>query len=257
MSQKDFTQVLQDGREFQHDSLELIKNWSMLVDNTVELDVTFELFNGETHVLPNVLKVINSFNAEFITLQDQIDAINVTIATIQNDINQLTIITAPVGAIVPYVGTIAPTNWLLCNGAPYDTIQYAGLFAVWPFTVVPDMKDKFLMGASAEADAQLHDTRNNNTHFIQESEMPAHTHEILQSGGHTHTGVLRDDVRINGGTTDGRAVSSQTTNNFENASSPIMLSDGNHIHNATSVGGGQPFDKRPRYLVVNYIIRAL
>lgn len=37
---------------------------------------------------------------------------------------------APVGAIIPYGGSTAPTGWLLCNGAAVSRITYSDLFAV-------------------------------------------------------------------------------------------------------------------------------
>jgi hypothetical protein len=36
----------------------------------------------------------------------------------------------PVGAIVEYAGTAAPSGWLLCNGASYERIKYPTLAAL-------------------------------------------------------------------------------------------------------------------------------
>lgn len=37
---------------------------------------------------------------------------------------------APVGAIIPYGGSTAPTGWLICNGAAVSRTTYSDLFAV-------------------------------------------------------------------------------------------------------------------------------
>ena len=52
---KDFSATLQQIEEFQHDSLELIRNWQMLIDMTVEKDITF-YSNCEHHFVPIIGK---------------------------------------------------------------------------------------------------------------------------------------------------------------------------------------------------------
>ena len=34
----------------------------------------------------------------------------------------------PIGSIIPYYGTIAPPQWLLCNGERFNTLLYSTLY---------------------------------------------------------------------------------------------------------------------------------
>jgi microcystin-dependent protein len=64
----------------------------------------------------------------------------------------------PVGTILPYGGTTAPTGWLLCNGTAYGrTGTYADLFSVIGTAFgapdannfnVPDLRGQFLRGVN-------------------------------------------------------------------------------------------------------------
>ena len=61
---------------------------------------------------------------------------------------------SPVGSIIMYGGTAAPSGWFLCDGRLYDTIVYADLFAVigynfgggGPMFMVPNFQDRFPKG---------------------------------------------------------------------------------------------------------------
>lgn len=63
---------------------------------------------------------------------------------------------APTGQIVPYVGTSAPTGWLLCDGTAVSRTTYSALYAVIADTHgegngsttfnVPDFRGRFLRG---------------------------------------------------------------------------------------------------------------
>jgi microcystin-dependent protein len=67
----------------------------------------------------------------------------------------------PVGVIFPYVGTSAPTNYLMCNGAQVSRSTYSALFAVIGETYgegdnsttfnLPDFRGQFLRGAMNKA----------------------------------------------------------------------------------------------------------
>lgn len=64
---------------------------------------------------------------------------------------------SPVGMLAPFAGSVAPTGWLLCDGASYSSSAYPALYDVIGTTYggtgtqfnVPDMRDRFPMGASA------------------------------------------------------------------------------------------------------------
>jgi len=77
-------------------------------------------------------------------------------AKIQNEIQQAN--STPIGAIMPYAGSTAPSGWLFCNGQAISrTGDYAGLFSAINTTYgagngtttfnVPDLRGIFIRGA--------------------------------------------------------------------------------------------------------------
>jgi len=58
----------------------------------------------------------------------------------------LTVYTPP-GTITMYCSTTAPTGWLLCNGQIITAISHPALFPLILGGVVPDLRDKFIIGA--------------------------------------------------------------------------------------------------------------
>lgn len=68
---------------------------------------------------------------------------------------------APTGAVLPYAGTTAPANWLLCDGAAVSRATYADLFALIGTTFgagdgsstfnLPDMRGRHPVGVNPDA----------------------------------------------------------------------------------------------------------
>jgi microcystin-dependent protein len=104
----------------------------------------------------------------------------------------------PVGSVITYGGSTAPTGWLLCNGAAVSrTITYADLFAVIGTTFgegdgsttfnVPDLGGIFVRGAGTSTKL----TNANNVPFTgtlgtyQEDKMQGHWHNIVTLAGAT------------------------------------------------------------------------
>lgn len=67
----------------------------------------------------------------------------------------------PVGAVMPYGGSSAPTGWLLCNGSAVSRTTYAALFAILSTTYgvgdgsttfnLPDLQGRMPLGAGSGA----------------------------------------------------------------------------------------------------------
>ena len=85
--------------------------------------------------------------------------------------------TTPVGTIVMYGGTTAPTGWLLCNGQ--STSGYTDLAAVVGATV-PDLRGRapigYGSGSGLTARTTIGATTGAETHTLTTAEMPSHNH---------------------------------------------------------------------------------
>ena len=54
----------------------------------------------------------------------------------------------PVGCVLPYAGSAAPTGWLICDGSTFSSTTYPALYAVLGSTTLPDMRDRVVIGKS-------------------------------------------------------------------------------------------------------------
>jgi microcystin-dependent protein len=54
----------------------------------------------------------------------------------------------PVGSIVLWGSTTIPEGWLLCNGQSITQAAYPALYAVYPYTTLPDMRSRVPMGGT-------------------------------------------------------------------------------------------------------------
>jgi len=106
---------------------------------------------------------------------------------------------APVGSLMPYAGTAAPGNWLMCSGQTVSRSTYVDLFNVVSTTFgagdgsttfnVPDMRGRFPLGidnmdgvsADRVTDSQadsLGGFAGVETVGLTAGQMPAHTHSL-------------------------------------------------------------------------------
>ena len=115
-----------------------------------------------------------------------VDGVTSAIQTQLNTIVNTTIPNAtPVGTIVMYGGTSAPTGWLLCNGQ--STASYTALAAVVGANV-PDLMGRAPIGYGDSADSGI-TTRSTigakvgtETHTLTAAEIPGHTHGVTIMG---------------------------------------------------------------------------
>jgi microcystin-dependent protein len=105
----------------------------------------------------------------------------------------------PVGAVIQFTGTAAPTAWLLCDGASYLRTTYADLFAVIGTAYgsvdgthfnVPDMRGRMPVGYAASGGHADVATLANNEGSTAANRRPKHAHTnglTLPNHGHSVT----------------------------------------------------------------------
>jgi microcystin-dependent protein len=160
----------------------------------------------------------------------------------------------PIGQVVAFAGSTAPTGWLLCDGATISRTEYAQLFSLVGITygagngsttfALPDARGRVLAGrdASQAEFNTLGETGGAKTHTLTTAQMPSHAHSI-RAGIGASTGSLL--------TTSG--------DGFLGASGLGRYADPSFKRTFSVInpeGGDQPHNNLQPYLVTQYIIRA-
>lgn len=189
----------------------------------------------------------------------------------------------PVGAVVPFFGTVAPAGWLLCNGASVATATYPELFAIMGYACggggpnfnLPDTRGRFLRGVDGgagndpDAGTRLVSASGGNAGnavgSLQTNQVQAHGHGVNDLGhGHSitdpgHFHGPSTITSVNGGSA-GAGLASPPFTGFS-VSQVITGNSGTGIainNNVTGISiqttGGN--ETRPVNLYVNYIIKA-
>lgn len=90
MSTKDFSSTLTAITNNQNDMLELISNWSLLVDSGYSDDVTFTLSDGTVSVIPSAQKVIDTYQSEIDALETTVSALSTSLSSLYLTVGQQT-----------------------------------------------------------------------------------------------------------------------------------------------------------------------
>lgn len=208
--------------------------------------------------------------------------------TVNSLISIQPIATVPTGSILPYAGSTAPNQFLLCQGQAVSRSTYSNLFAVLGTTYgsgdgsttfnLPNPTGRVIAGKSSSGTfSNLGATGGSETHTLSISEMPSHTH-IQDSHNHSqnahnhgisdpgHSHVIRGPVWRESGynvtmRTDGGAGQSVDQGARTNTDyTGISVSNNTATNNATTAtnqntGGGGAHNNLQPYLVTNYIIK--
>ena len=196
----------------------------------------------------------------------------------------------PIGGIIPFAGSTAPTNYLLCNGNPVSRTTYSALFAVCGTTYgagdgsttfnLPDLRDRLPLGAGPTFSRGT--TGGSDTMTLTTFHLPSHSHSFSDtstsagSHGHSLSGSVgssshshsvgnqgtRSDILAGGGTTTASTGGGSTgSDSHSHSLSGSADSAGGHTHDVSgttgSVGSGGAFSTTGPYQAVNYAIRAL
>lgn len=181
---------------------------------------------------------------------------------------------APVGSIMIWAGSSAPTGWLLCDGTAYTTSAYPALYAVIGTTygtgigfLVPNLKGKIPVGLDAtqtQFDARG-ETGGEKTHTITTAEVPAHTHSVdppstttSSNGDHSHS--FSDTFNSSEASDDAndRTVGSDS----KTSETDYTSTTGAHTHTldvasftSGTTGSGSAMNVLQPYIVLYYIIK--
>jgi microcystin-dependent protein len=163
----------------------------------------------------------------------------------------------PTGSIMPFIGTVAPIGWLLCDGKPFtDDVTTAKLKALLGSTTTPNLNGMFLRGTGTASTGQTGPTLKS----VQQDDFKKHIHgvNINTTGGGAHSHVTtfsNDDYNGNGGSsTNGLTKDTNGTSNYDH--NLTTSSDGQHTHTVSGdTGNTGGTETRPVNYGVNYIIK--
>lgn len=117
----------------------------------------------------------------------------------KDEIYQQDLTVPPTGTVVAFAGLVAPTGWLLCDGAEVSRTTYARLFALIGTTYgsgsggttfkIPNLKGRVIAGFDADQWEfyPMGWKWGSTTHTLSIDEMPSHRHDLTMSTT-PHTG---------------------------------------------------------------------
>jgi len=161
----------------------------------------------------------------------------------------------PTGSIMPFVGTVAPKGWLLCDGSTFeDNPNTANLKALLGSTTTPDLRAMFLRG-----------TGTGNGHSgpilktVQQEDLGPHVHNVSlttsNNGDHSHAQYV--SANENSGGTGVREDYGADLSGLSRYPQGINTGNaGSHTHtvNGNTATAGTT-ETRPINYGVNYIIK--
>jgi microcystin-dependent protein len=163
---------------------------------------------------------------------------------------------ALVGAPIPWLVSTIPSGYLEFNGQAITEAQYPQLYALFGANL-PDLRDKFLFGASATY--PVGSVGGTATHTLSAAEMPAHSHTVNShnhgGGNHSHSLAGGNPWAANGvgHTADGTAWQANT-NVMSIAFSGNTISS--EAPGTNSQGSGAAHNNLPPYRAVRWITAA-
>ncbi len=164
----------------------------------------------------------------------------------------------PVGAVIQFAGSTAPSGWLLCDGDTILRSEYPNLYNVINTTygstnttdfILPDLRQRFPLGKKG-ASTPLGELGGQEYVTLDTTQVPSHNH-LFRIRNNSNTGVVFLTAETALG--DGALISGFSMIYYPNNVSSILTAIASNA--ITSTGGGQAHNNMPPYLVINYIIK--
>jgi microcystin-dependent protein len=183
-------------------------------------------------------------NDQYPLSESEIDDLDDKLSTAQGALMQ-----SLVGLIMPVMTSSAPAGTLVCDGTTYLRADYPNLYAVLDAAfildadsfVVPDLRDRFVMGTSATATPGT--TGGSGETTLTVGQLPAHTHTTQ---AHTHTEITAGPTLITIG---------------PGAPAPSAVPGAGITGPATVIvdptGSGDPVSIVPPFVALMYVVVAL
>lgn len=182
----------------------------------------------------------------------------------------------PIGTILIYSLTGAPTDYLLCNGTSYSKTDYSSLYDVIGTTYgsddstfnVPNFTSNFPIGKTSSQ--SLGQTQGSTSVSITSDNLPSHKHSITTIFSHTHTITYNQSIdSIQYIAAGAYPINSQGDNQMERSfrwksnisditSSTELTSDGKSMtinNQLQSTGESISLDVTNNQMNLNYIIK--
>lgn len=181
------------------------------------------------------------------TLQSMVESIETALTA--QDTERASLVTqmqanGPLGMIVAYGGTAAPTGWKLCDGTAHGQPSGSALYTLLGGPNVPNLQDRFIVGAGSGYQRGATGGEALVTLTAAQSGLPAHTHTAssgVESSDHAHTftsgGMNSNTVHTHGAWSGGQSA---------DHSHGAVMYEGTGYGNGWTVGGayytsGPPF----------------
>lgn len=161
----------------------------------------------------------------------------------------------PTGSIMPFIGTVAPEGWALCNGAALPTTAKALIAMVG--NNAPNLQGMFLRGTG---NSPVNNQAGPALKATQDESLKSHTHAkgtlaTANAGNHNHNNGNNTKLMSISGTGTPDALDN-SSNEIDVTGGKDMLDAGDHTHTITgdtaATGGNET---RPVNYGVNYIIK--
>jgi len=170
----------------------------------------------------------------------------------------------PTGSIMPFVGTTAPTGWVLCNGQSLAGVTGSENLIVLIGNNAPDLRGMFLRGAGTNTVSGYETNVGPTLNTRQQDDNLSHTHTagtLVNSNGGSHTHGVPHTYDHDNDSPQQVRVTAAYSKPFPSAGTYYYdntmptSAGGDHTHTISGTTASQGSESRPVNYGVNYIIK--